>query len=103
MSATENLLFRRFDRPPLARGGWWLQFAAMARMAHDLITRYRIATPSPHAPTDNLSGCSVQRTLLSREVSDAVEILLVANPCFGLDIAATAEIRSQIMAMRNQG
>ena len=42
-------------------------------------------------------------TVLARELSDAVEILLVANPCFGLDIAATAEIRSQIMAMRNQG
>jgi simple sugar transport system ATP-binding protein len=41
--------------------------------------------------------------VLARELSDAVQILLVANPCFGLDIAATAEIRSQIMAMRNQG
>jgi general nucleoside transport system ATP-binding protein len=41
--------------------------------------------------------------VLARELRDAVEILLVANPCFGLDIAATAEIRSQIMAMRNQG
>jgi general nucleoside transport system ATP-binding protein len=103
MSVTENLVFRRFDRPPLARGGWWLQFAAMARVAQDLITRYRIATPSLQAPIATLSGGNVQRTVLARELSDAVEILLVANPCFGLDIAATAEIRSQIMAMRNQG
>jgi simple sugar transport system ATP-binding protein len=47
MSVAENLLFRRFDRPPLARGGWWLQFAAMARVAQELITRYRIAKSSP--------------------------------------------------------
>ena len=103
MSVTENLVFRRFDRPPLARGGWWLQFAAMARMAQALITRYRIATPSPQAPIATLSGGNIQRTVLARELSDAVEILLVANPCFGLDIAATAAIRSQIMAMRNKG
>jgi simple sugar transport system ATP-binding protein len=103
MSVTENLVFRRFDRPPLACGGWWRQFAAMARLAQDLITRYRIATPSPQAPIATLSGGNIQRTVLARELSDAVEILLVANPCFGLDIAATAEIRAQIMAMCNQG
>jgi ABC-type uncharacterized transport system ATPase subunit len=103
MSVTENLVFRRFDRPPLARGGWWLQFAALARMAQDLITRYRITTPSPQAPIATLSGGNIQRTVLARELSDTVEILLVAHPCFGLDITATAEIRAQIMAMRNQG
>lgn len=103
MSVADNLVFRRFDRPPLARGGWWLQCTAMARLAHDLITRYRIATPSPQAPLANLSGGNVQRTVLARELSDAVEVLIVANPCFGLDIAAAAEIRSQIMAVRNRG
>src|SRR5262249_51910289 len=59
MSVTDNLVFRRFDRPPLARGGWWLQFTAMARFAHDLITRYRVATPSPQTPMANLSGGNV--------------------------------------------
>jgi simple sugar transport system ATP-binding protein len=71
-------------------------------VALDLITRYRIATPSPQVPIATLSGGNVQRTVLARELSDAVQILLVANPCFGLDIAATAAIRSQIMAMHNQ-
>ena len=45
----------------------------------------------------------MQRTVLARELSDAVEVLITANPCFGLDIAAAAEIRSQIMAARNRG
>src|SRR2546427_3083794 len=103
MSVTDNLVFRRFDRPPLARGGWWLQFAAIAHFAHDLITRYRVVTPSPQTPLANLSGGNVQRTVLARELSDAVEVLIAANPCFGLDIAAAAEIRSQIMAARNRG
>jgi len=103
MSVTDNLVFRRFDRPPLARAGWWLQFTAMARLAHDLITRYRVVTPSPQTPMANLSGGNVQRTVLARALSDAVQVLIVANPCFGLDIAAAAEIRSQIMAVRNRG
>ena len=102
MSVTENLVFRRFDRPPLARGGWWLQFAAMACRPGSYHTLSHCHAVSPG--TDRyLSGGNVQRTVLARELSDAVEVLLVANPCFGLDIAATTEIRSQIMAMRNQG
>ena len=103
LSVAENLAFRRFDRAPLARRGWWLQFTAMLRAAQDLIRRYRIATPSPQAPIATLSGGNVQRTVLARELSDAVEVLIVANPCFGLDVAATADIRAQIMAARNRG
>jgi simple sugar transport system ATP-binding protein len=72
-------------------------------VALELITRYRHATPSPQAPIATLSGGNVQRTVLARELRDAMQLLLVANPCVELDIAATAAIRSQIMAMRNQG
>lgn len=74
MSVAENLFFRRFDRTPLARGGWWLQFSAMARTAYDLITRYHIRTPSPQAAIATLSGGNVQRTVLARELSDAVKV-----------------------------
>jgi simple sugar transport system ATP-binding protein len=103
MSVAENLAFRRFDRPPLARRGWWLQFTAILRAARDLITRYRIATPGPEAPLGTLSGGNVQRTVLARELSEKVEVLIVANPCFGLDVAATADIRAQLMEARNHG
>ena len=30
-------------------------------------------------------------------------MLVVANPCFGLDFASVAEIRAQIMEQRNRG
>ncbi len=103
MSVAENLLLRRFDRPPLAQRGWWLRFNAMRHAARDLVTRYRIATTGPDAPLGTLSGGNVQRTVLARELSDRVEILIVANPCFGLDVAATADIRAQIMQVRNHG
>ena len=38
----------------------------------------------------------MQRAVLARELSGDVEVLIVANPCFGLDFAAVAEIRAQI-------
>jgi ABC-type uncharacterized transport system ATPase subunit len=32
-----------------------------------------------------------------------VDVLIVANPCFGLDFASVADIRAQIMEQRNRG
>ena len=41
--------------------------------------------------------------VLARELSGDVQVLIVANPCFGLDFASVAEIRAQIMDQRNNG
>ena len=45
----------------------------------------------------------MQRAVLARELSGDVDVLIAANPCFGLDFAAVAEIRAQIMEARNRG
>jgi simple sugar transport system ATP-binding protein len=103
MSVAENMAFRNFDRPPVASLGWWLSAAPMRRQAEGLIARYRVKTPSPETPIAQLSGGNVQRTVLARELSGDVDVLVVANPCFGLDFASVAESRGQIMDQRNRG
>jgi simple sugar transport system ATP-binding protein len=103
MSVAENLMLREFDHPPFAAGGWWLKQAVMDAAARQLIARYRVKTPSPEAPIANLSGGNVQRAILARELGGEVEVLVAANPCFGLDFAAVADIHDQIMAARNRG
>ncbi len=103
MSVAENIAFRSFDKPPLAGLGWWLKPASMRDKAAGLIERYRVKTPSTDTPIENLSGGNVQRAILARELSGDVDVLIVANPCFGLDFASVAEIRAQIMDQRNKG
>ena len=103
MSVAENLAFRSFDKPPVASLGWWMSPGPMREKANDLIARYRIKTQGPDAPIETLSGGNVQRAVLARELSGDVDVLIVANPCFGLDFASVAEIRSQIMEQRNRG
>ncbi len=103
MSVRENLAFRSFDKPPIASLGWWLRPGPMREKARDLIARYRVKTPSTETPIANLSGGNVQRAVLARELSGDVDVLVVANPCFGLDFASVAEIRAQIMEQRNRG
>ena len=102
MSVADNMAFRRFDQPPYATGPW-LHHAAFRRAAQELIARYRVKTSSPDAPISTLSGGNVQRAVLARELSGEVDVLVVANPVFGLDFAAVADIHAQIMAARNRG
>ena len=102
MSVADNMAFRRFDQPPYAAGPW-LHRSAFRRAAEDLIARYRVKTPSPDAPIGTLSGGNVQRAVLARELSGEVDVLVAANPVFGLDFAAVADIHAQIMAARNRG
>ncbi len=103
MSVAENMAFRNFERPPNASLGWWLRPSAIRARARDLIGRYHVKTQSPDAPIGDLSGGNVQRAILARELSSDVDVLIVANPCFGLDFASVAEIRAQIMDQRNRG
>jgi ABC-type uncharacterized transport system ATPase subunit len=103
MSVAENIAFRSFDKPPVTRFGWWMSPGPMRRRAEELIALYRVKTTSPDAPIETLSGGNVQRAVLARELSGEVDVLIVANPCFGLDFASVAEIRSQIMEQRNRG
>ena len=103
MSVAENIAFRSFDKPPVARLGWWMSPGPMREKAKDLIARYRVKTQGPDAPIETLSGGNVQRAVLARELSGDVDVLIVANPCFGLDFASVSEIRSQIMEQRNRG
>ena len=102
MSVADNMAFRRFDQPPYASGPW-LHQGAFKRAAQELIARYRVKTSSPDAPISTLSGGNVQRAVLARELSGEVDVLVAANPVFGLDFAAVADIHAQIMAARNRG
>jgi ABC-type uncharacterized transport system ATPase subunit len=103
MSVTENLNLRSFDRD--SRGGRraWLDGAGMAERARRLMAGYGVRAPSREVPIGVLSGGNVQRCVLARELDGEVSLLIVANPCFGLDVKAVAEVRARIMAARNAG
>ncbi|HEY2899992.1 MAG TPA: ABC transporter ATP-binding protein [Polyangia bacterium] len=103
MTVAENIGFRRFDRQPFAIGRTLVSHRALRKSARSLIAEYGIRTPGPDAPIGSLSGGNVQRAVLARELHEDVALLVASNPCFGLDFAAVAEIRSRLMEARNRG
>lgn len=102
MSVAENLSFRTFDEKENGRV-LWLRPSRMRSYARKLISLFGVKTASIAAPISTLSGGNVQRAVLARELTGEVDLLIVTNPCFGLDFAAVADIRSQIVAARNAG
>jgi len=103
MSVTDNLAFRYFDSAHCTKAGIFIDRGKLEERAAGLITRFNIKTPSPHAPVNALSGGNVQRLALARELSDHADVLIISNPCFGLDVAATSDIHEKILLTRNQG
>jgi simple sugar transport system ATP-binding protein len=102
LSVADNMALRNFDQPPIA-AGQFLRRGAVRAQSKRLIGEYKVKTPGPDAPIRTLSGGNVQRAVLARELSGDVSVLIVANPVFGLDFAAVAEIHGRILAARDSG
>jgi len=102
MSVTENIAFRSFDLNGLGRR-FWLSGREMRARAETLVAAFKVKAASLDAPISALSGGNVQRAVLARELTGDVRLLVISNPCFGLDFSAVAEIRARIMAARNAG
>ena len=100
MSVADNLALRIFDE---GESSLWLDRRAIKNNAQDMLRAFDIKARSVDEPVRLLSGGNVQRTVLARELSGDVSLLIVANPCFGLDFAAVRAIRERLMDARNQG
>ncbi|HEV3117856.1 MAG TPA: ABC transporter ATP-binding protein [Gemmataceae bacterium] len=103
MTTAENLAFRKFDRAPLSWARSIIRKRAVQKQAQTLISNFNVRPAVPTARISHLSGGNIQRAVLARELGEDVQVLVAANPCFGLDFKAVAEIRSRIMRARNRG
>lgn len=102
MTVAENMAFRIFD----VKGegdARWISTRRIKDYAAGLVSAFKVKTASLQSPIASLSGGNVQRAVLARELTGEVDLLIVSNPCFGLDFSAVAEIRARIMKARNAG
>lgn len=99
MTVSDNIAFRSFD----TNGGVWLSQRSLRARAEALVRQFKVKTTTVDAPISALSGGNVQRAVLARELSGEVDLLIISNPCFGLDFSAVSEIRARIMTARNEG
>ncbi|RCW71573.1 ABC transporter ATP-binding protein [Pseudorhodoferax soli] len=102
LSVAENMALRDYDAPPLSAGGW-LRFGQWRSRAREWIKEYGVKTQGEGAPIKSLSGGNVQRAVLARELAGDINVLIAANPVFGLDFAAVREIHGRIVQVAGKG
>jgi general nucleoside transport system ATP-binding protein len=93
------LLTRRATLPP----SWLLQTKPLRRLAKHLIERFSVKASGPSAAARSLSGGNLQKYVVGREIDAAPRVLIVAQPTWGVDVGATAQIRAEILKLRDAG
>jgi len=101
-SVAENMVLREHHKRPFSRSGF-LDLGEIARHSAEMITKFRIKTPSQETPAKSLSGGNIQKIIIARELSRKPRVIIAAQPTRGLDIGATEYVRQQIINQRMAG
>jgi simple sugar transport system ATP-binding protein len=100
LGLAQNLLLTRTDA--VSRSGW-IQVKALQQQAAGIIKRFNVKAGGPHAAARSLSGGNLQKFIVGREIDANPRLLIVSQPTWGVDVGASAQIRSEILALRDAG
>lgn len=100
LSLAQNTLLTRQEA---VGSGGWLDLAATRRMAADLIARFNVKAGGPDAAARSLSGGNLQKFIVGREIDARPKLLIVSQPTWGVDVGAAAQIRGELLALRDAG
>jgi len=101
MSLAENALLTAHRRGFVKSG--LIRFKAVARFAQACIEKFAVKCAGPHAEANSLSGGNLQKFIVGREILQQPQVLVVAQPTWGVDVGAAAFIRQKIVDLRNDG
>jgi ABC-type uncharacterized transport system ATPase subunit len=73
------------------------------RQAAALIERFKVKAGGPGAAARSLSGGNLQKFIVGREIDAQPKLLIVSQPTWGVDVGAAAQIRAELLALRDAG
>ncbi len=100
LSLAQNTLLTRTEN--VGRAGW-LHMAAVQALAASLIDRFNVKAGGPQAAARSLSGGNLQKFIVGREIDAKPKLLIVSQPTWGVDVGAAAQIRGELLALRDAG
>jgi simple sugar transport system ATP-binding protein len=100
LSLAQNLMLTRGEA--VGRAGW-IDVKALQRQAADIIGRFQVKAGGPQAAARSLSGGNLQKFIMGREVDARPRLLVVSQPTWGVDVGAAAQIRGELLALRDAG
>jgi ABC-type uncharacterized transport system ATPase subunit len=99
LGLAHNLMLTRSE----AIHGGWIDVKALAKQARSVIDRFHVKAGGPDAPAQSLSGGNLQKFIVGREIDANPRLLIVSQPTWGVDVGAAAQIRGEILALRDAG
>ena len=81
----------------------FIRHAVVRQFARDVITDFKVKTRNELAYASSLSGGNLQKFIVGRETMLGPEIIVVAQPTWGVDIGASMLIRQALIDLRDKG
>jgi simple sugar transport system ATP-binding protein len=101
LSLADNILLSHQTRETVRHG--MIRFGAISELAATIIQRFKVKAGGAQATAGSLSGGNLQKYIVGREVMREPTVLLVAQPTWGVDVGAAAQIRAELVALRDAG
>ncbi len=100
LSLAQNTLLTRTET--VSRSGW-IATVRVDQLAADLIQRFNVKAGGPDSAAKSLSGGNLQKFIVGREIAANPKLLIVSQPTWGVDVGAAAQIRGELLALRDAG
>jgi general nucleoside transport system ATP-binding protein len=100
LGLAHNLMLTRTEA---VGAGGWIRVKALEKQARDIIARFNVKAGGPNAAARSLSGGNLQKFIVGREIDAKPKLLIVSQPTWGVDVGAAAQIRAEILELRDAG
>ena len=100
LSLAQNTLLTRTET---VTGAGWIRVGRVQALAEDLIARYKVKASGPDAAARSLSGGNLQKFIVGREIDAKPKLLIISQPTWGVDVGAAAQIRGELLKLRDAG
>ena len=100
LSLAENTLLTRTES--VTKTGW-IRTADVQALARHLIQRFNVKAGGPDSAAKSLSGGNLQKFIVGREIDANPKLLIVSQPTWGVDVGAAAQIRGELLKLRDAG
>ena len=100
LSLAANTLLTRTETVSSAG---WINVRAVELMAANLISRFNVRAGGTGAAAKSLSGGNLQKFIVGREIAAKPKLLIVSQPTWGVDVGAAAQIRGELLKLRDEG
>jgi simple sugar transport system ATP-binding protein len=99
LSLTHNTLLTRSEA---VRASGFVDSNAVRRLARRVISAFSVKARPEHS-AKSLSGGNLQKFIMGREIDAAPKVLVIEQPTWGVDVGAAAQIRSELLRLRDAG